>query len=75
MTTSATVAAKAARLLTDHRVFVRIAMPNHVVATIRGDHGIHSVDLTNGRWSCSCPCRRSCSHLEAVMFVTVPVRG
>ena len=70
--TTETLEAKADRLLTSHRVYVRIAMPNHVVATIRGDHGIHSVDLTRGRWTCSRAARHGCSHLTAVMAVTVP---
>jgi hypothetical protein len=70
--TSETIEDKAGRMLTDHCVFVRIAMPNHVVATIRGDHGIHSVDLTHGRWTCSCAATGGCSHLAAVMAVTVP---
>lgn len=69
-----TIEAKSNRLLTDHRVQVRIAMPGHVVAIVHGDHGIHSVDLTAGRWSCSCEARRGCSHLGAVMRVTTPSR-
>jgi len=67
-----TVADKTNRLLTDHCVFVRLALPSHVVAVVHGDNGTYSVDLTAGRWSCTCEARRTCSHMTAVMRVTTP---
>ena len=68
-----TVSDKAGRLLTDNRVFVRFVRPEIVRAVVRGDSGIHTVDLIQGRWSCSCAARRgACSHLAAVWAVTVP---
>jgi len=69
-----TLAAKVNRLLTDHRVRVKGCSPGTVTAVVRGDSGVHDVDLHAGRWSCSCAARVECSHLKAVMFVTVPPR-
>jgi hypothetical protein len=68
-----TIEEKSHRLLTTGHVAIRIAMPGHVVGIVRGDSGIHAVDLTNGRWSCSCEARVTCSHMQAVMLVTVTV--
>jgi uncharacterized Zn finger protein len=66
------IEAKANRLLAEGRVFVRWSTPEIVSAVVRGDTGVHDVDLHSGRWSCSCPARTTCSHLTAVMLVTVP---
>ena len=67
------IEAKANRLLAGGRVFIRWSTPEIVSAVVRGDTGVHDVDLHSGRWSCSCPARRqTCSHLTAVMKVTVP---
>ena len=64
---------KASRLLADHRVFIRLAVPELVRAAVRGDSSVYDVDLRQGRWSCTCPVRSGdCSHLVAVMAVTVP---
>ena len=70
--TTETIPVKRNRLLTEHRVYIRLCHPEHVVASVRGDTSVHDIDLTAGRWSCSCPARHRCSHLEAVMSVTVP---
>ena len=67
-----TIEAKAGRLLADGRVFIRWSTPELVAAVVRGDTGIYDVRLERGRWSCPCPARQTCSHLEAVMRVTVP---
>ena len=64
---------KVVRLLTTGRVFVRWSTPEHVCANVKGDTSVHDVDLHNGRWSCSCPARVECSHLKAVMRVTLPL--
>jgi hypothetical protein len=68
------IEAKALRMLTTGAVHVKWCSPGHVCAAVRGDHGVHDVDLHSGRWTCSCPSRVECSHLEAVMAVTVPAR-
>jgi hypothetical protein len=66
------LSAKANRLLTESRVFVKWSTPENVCAAVRGDGGVHDVHLHGGRWSCSCQATTNCSHLEAVMKVTVP---
>jgi hypothetical protein len=63
---------KVARLLTDGRVFIKWSTPEVVAAAVRGDHGVHDVHLHSGRWSCSCQARATCSHVTAVMRVTIP---
>jgi hypothetical protein len=63
---------KAARLLVTHKVHIKWATPEHVCAVVRGDTGVHDVDLHSGRWRCSCEARVTCSHMTAVMLVTVP---
>lgn len=65
--------AKVNRLLADGKVFVRWSTPEMVAAVVRGDSGIWDVRLDNGRWSCPCPARVTCSHMRAVMLVTVPI--
>jgi hypothetical protein len=67
-----TIEAKVARLLADGRVFIRWSTPEIVSAVVRGDSGIHEVRLDRGRWTCPCPARTTCSHMTAVMRVTVP---
>jgi hypothetical protein len=70
--TAESIPVKRNRLLTEHRVYIRLCQPEHVLASVRGDTSVHDIDLTAGRWSCSCPAMRTCSHLEAVFAVTVP---
>jgi len=72
--TAETIEEKALRLLIDERVAIKLAMPGHYVGVVQGDHGIHSVDLTRGSWTCSCAARKDCSHLLAVRKVTTPER-
>lgn len=67
-----TIEAKVARLLADGRVFIRWSTPEVVAAVVRGDQGVYDVRLQGGRWSCPCPARVTCSHMRAVMLVTVP---
>ena len=68
-----TVEDKANRLLAEHRVFVKWSTPKQVCAVVRGDSGTHDVHLHGGRWECTCQARSTCSHLTAVMRVTVPL--
>ena len=72
LATSERIVDKANRLLTGHRVFIRWSTPEVVAAVVRGDTGIYDVRLQGGRWSCPCPARGTCSHMRAVMLVTVP---
>jgi hypothetical protein len=67
-----TIEAKANRLLADGKVYIRWSTPEIVSAVVQGDSGIHHVRLDRGRWSCPCEARVTCSHLRAVMLVTVP---
>jgi hypothetical protein len=72
MAGTATIEATVARLLTEGRVFVKWSTPENVCAAVRDDGGVHDVHLHGGRWSCTCQARVTCSHLTAVMKVTVP---
>ena len=56
---------KAERLLLEGRVTI----PAYS-AVVRGDTDIHSVFREGGRWRCTCPARKRCSHIEAVERVT-----
>jgi len=67
-----TIEAKANRLLADGRVFVRWSTPEVVAAVVRGDGGVYDVRLDRGHWTCPCEARVTCSHMTAVMRVTVP---
>lgn len=70
--TTETIEAKAARLLTAGNVHLVTVRPGVVVARVFGDSGVWDVALRDGRWSCTCPAVRHCSHLEAVALVTLP---
>jgi uncharacterized Zn finger protein len=72
MTITEAVTDKARRLLADGAVFIRLVQPEIVRASVRGDHGIHTIELERGRWWCTCEARGDCSHLVAVRLVTVP---
>lgn len=67
-----TIEDKAARLLTAGNVHLVTVRPGVVVAHVAGDSGVWDVALQDGRWSCTCPAVRGCSHLEAVYLVTLP---
>jgi uncharacterized Zn finger protein len=67
--------AKAARLLTSGRVLVDIARGRYIRAVVRGDSGTYYPVIHDaGAWTCPCECRRVCSHVQAVMLVTAPIR-
>ena len=61
-----TVEEKAERLLLERRVTISDA----AVVTVRGDHDIYRLFREAGRWRCTCPARKKCSHIEAVERVT-----
>jgi len=62
------VRAKAAEYLTAGRLTVVRVRGDHVVAECRGGASYH-VERADGRWSCSCPARRTCAHIAATMLV------
>ncbi len=58
-----------ARLLVDH-------VDGHTIrATCRGGGEIYRLGYDRGGWWCSCPARTTCSHLTALMLVTVRPTG
>lgn len=61
--------AKALRLLVMGRVTV-FCSERGTEATVEGDSGTWRVYRAPGRWRCTCPSRRPCSHVEAVERVT-----
>ncbi len=69
------VQTKARRLLCEGRVVVVRAHGRYVHAIVRGDSGgYYAVVHEDGQWLCPCECRQICSHVQAVMLVTAPVR-
>jgi hypothetical protein len=60
-----TIEQKAERLLLDRSVVIKAD-----AARVKGDHGEYSVIFRDGRWWCSCPARKKCSHILAVELVT-----
>lgn len=66
---------KARRLLTEGRVIVTAVDGRRVRAVVRGDSGsVYEVLHEHGAWICPCLSRGVCSHVQAVMLVTAPVR-
>lgn len=69
-----TIPAKAVRLLVTGAVHVRHRDDVRIAAVVDGDTGRWVVVCDpEGRWVCSCPAFRSCSHVEAVRRVTEAV--
>jgi SWIM zinc finger len=63
---------KAKRYLAEARLTVEQVDVNLVRATARGSGAVYDVGWTpEYGWSCSCPARGRCSHLLALMLVTV----
>jgi hypothetical protein len=66
---------KAQRLLVSGAVTIRLITDDLIVASVRGDTGMHAVIRDPGGWSCDCECRsRRCSHIQATRLVTVEMR-
>jgi uncharacterized Zn finger protein len=64
--------AKAARYLAEARLTVEQVNKDLVRATCRGSGAVYDVGWTSMfGWSCSCPAKGRCSHLLALMAVTV----
>jgi uncharacterized Zn finger protein len=67
-------ATKGRRLLVEGRLIVERVEGGLIAATCRGDSGaIYRLgyDPRSGEWRCTCPARGRCSHLVALMLVTV----
>jgi hypothetical protein len=63
--------AKSRRYLIEGRVIVEAVNSRGVLAKVRGDGRIYTVDYYAGAWSCDCPARSDrCAHLLAVRLVT-----
>ena len=63
---------KAVRYLGEARLQVRMIDAAEIRATCRGDSGeLYEVAYRRGGWSCDCPARTRCAHLQALMLVTL----
>ena len=66
---------KARRLLGEGRLVLQRVSGSAIQATCRGDSGeVYDVGHEPGQWFCSCPALGRCSHLQALMLVTVRPR-
>lgn len=60
--------------LGEGRVTIVHADEGGVAALVRGDTAMtYRVSHAGGEWRCDCPARTRCSHVQALMLVTVPV--
>jgi uncharacterized Zn finger protein len=69
MTESTT--AKGARYLAERRVIIDHKVGDTIRARVRGTEE-YGVSHGDGRWFCSCPSFRPCSHIVAVELVAAP---
>jgi uncharacterized Zn finger protein len=68
--------AKAIRYLSEGRLTVRRADPHAITATCRGDSAeIYRLGYADGDWYCNCPAIGRCSHMQALMLVSVRPTG
>ena len=63
--------AKGARYLVEGRLVVELVEAQRIVASCRGAGEIYQLGYSPGGWWCSCPVLGRCSHLHALMTVTV----
>ena len=67
---------KGIRYLAEGRLTVRRADPYAITATCRGDSAeVYRVGCAEGEWFCTCPAKGRCSHLQALMLVSVRPAG
>jgi uncharacterized Zn finger protein len=65
---------KARRLLGEGRVIVTAINGRNVDAVVRGDSAeLYSVTHRSGSWACDCAALGRCSHVQALILVTLPV--
>jgi hypothetical protein len=69
-----TIEQKAERLLAEGGLFVAHADGRTVRASCHGDHGRYTVIFDGRRWVCTCPARKTCSHVQALELITTPKR-
>jgi hypothetical protein len=62
---------KGARLLAEHRLTISRADPDRVEAECRSTGAVYRLGWADGVWSCSCSAKGRCSHLWALLSVTV----
>lgn len=70
--TRESVEVKGRRYLTEGRLHVHRAGPDHIVATCRGAGTLHRCGYDTGTWWCHCPARKRCAHLVALQLVAAP---
>lgn len=71
-----TTADKSRRYLLEHRLIVDHVVADDVHATCRGTGAIHELGHDPNRgWWCTCSPRANCSHLLALMAVTIRHRA
>ena len=64
--------AKARRYLVEGRVWITCVDGDFVRALVRGAGELHEAGhRPRDGWYCTCPARRTCAHLHALMAVTV----
>lgn len=63
---------KARRLLVEGRLVVGRVDRSEIEASCRGDSGaVYRLGFASGRWFCTCPAFRECSHLKCLWLVTI----
>jgi uncharacterized Zn finger protein len=66
---------KARRLLAEGRLTVRAIADDMIEASVRGDSAlVYRTRWDRGGWTCSCDARSRCSHVQALMLVTLEPR-
>lgn len=62
---------KGRRYLIEGRLVVELVDAQQIAATCRGTGAVYQCGYARGSWFCTCPVRGRCSHLVALMAVTV----
>lgn len=65
------VDAKGRRYVSEGRLTVEHLDSQEIRATVRGEGAMYKLGYQRGSWKCSCPALTRCSHLVALMLVTV----
>jgi len=63
--------AKGLRYLVEHRLTVLRVDRERVEAECRGGGAVYRLGWQDGIWRCNCPALGRCSHLHALLAVTV----
>ena len=62
---------KGRRYLVEGRLVVELVDAERIVASCRGSGAVYQCGYARGGWYCDCPMKGRCSHLHALMTVTV----